>query len=377
MDKTLGQYFTIDISLQQRVYDLVKNKHSLLLEPSFGAGHLLKKFKTLHENYPMYCYEIDDTIVPEIDFNSHQKVFYGDFLTVDIVEKFPTIIGNPPYVKSSGMNLYIKFIDKCYKLLSDGGELIFIVPSDFLKLTSASKVISSMCSVGSFTHFYFPNNEKLFSNASIDVVIFRYEKGLMSNHVIVNDVEKYCKVSSGIITFSDEETQGKTLSDYFDVCVGLVSGRDEVYKVPIGNRDILVDEDKVEKYIYVSEFPSGDISIDEHLLKHKDTLLSRQIRKFNENNWFEWGAPRNIKLIEENFGRPCIYVRNITRKECISFIGKVQYFGGKLLCLIPHGDIDLDKVVSYLNSEQFKTNYIYSGRFKIGHRQLCLSILPI
>ena len=38
------------------------------------------------------------------------------------------------------------------------------------------------------------------------------------------------------------------------------------------------------------------------------------------------------------------------------------------------GDIDLIKVVDYLNSPDFKTNYIYSGRFKIGHRQLCNSL---
>ena len=39
--------------------------------------------------------------------------------------------------------------------------------------------------------------------------------------------------------------------------------------------------------------------------------------------------------------------------------------------MIPVNDkINLERVCDYLNSEEFKKNYKYSGRFKIGHRQL-------
>jgi adenine-specific DNA-methyltransferase len=66
---------------------------------------------------------------------------------------------------------------------------------------------------------------------------------------------------------------------------------------------------------------------------------------------------------------------NITRKSSIAFKGEVQLFGGKLLCMIPKStDVDLDKVVEFLNSDVFKKNYIYSNRFKIGHKQLCNAI---
>jgi len=136
--KTLGQYFTISDELQQYVFDKVKNKRSHLLEPSFGAGHLLKKFKEFDDNYPMTCYELDATIRPIITFNEYQNMNYGNFTTQLITQKYKTIIGNPPYVKQrNGRNLYIKFIEQCYSYLDDGGELIFIVPSDFIKLTSA------------------------------------------------------------------------------------------------------------------------------------------------------------------------------------------------------------------------------------------------
>ena len=48
-----------------------------------------------------------------------------------------------------------------------------------------------------------------------------------------------------------------------------------------------------------------------------------------------------------------------------------MYFGGSLLMLLPkRDDLDLDKIVEILNKEETKQNYMYSNRFKIGHRQL-------
>ena len=81
-------------------------------------------------------YEIDSEIklLNKIEKN---KVMYCDFMKQTITKTYKTIIGNPPYVKTKKGNLYIDFIEKCYNLLDNNGELIFIVPSDFLKLTSA------------------------------------------------------------------------------------------------------------------------------------------------------------------------------------------------------------------------------------------------
>ena len=79
--------------------------------------------------------------------------------------------------------------------------------------------------------------------------------------------------------------------------------------------------------------------------------------------------------MEEHKGRPCIYVKNLTRNTIVAFKGTVTYFGGKLLCLIPRTEIDLDNIVTYLNSDMFKKNYMYAGRFKIGQRQLANAVL--
>ena len=378
--KDMGQYFTISEELQDFVFEKVKYKSSMLLEPSFGAGHLLKKFKQYDDNYPMCCYELDTTVKPVVTFNKHQTYIYGDFTQQRIAQKFKTIIGNPPYVKQKTGNLYIKFIELCYDYLDDDGELIFIVPSDFIKLTRASAIISKMTENGSFTDFLFPNDEKLFEGASIDVVVFRYEKGLISNKTVVNGHTVCCNVNKGIITFSESDVAGYAIDSKFNVYVGLVSGRDEIYRVPFGNTDILTDKDTVEKYIFTDSFPTKNKQIDDYLYTHKTELLERKIKKFSEENWFKWGAPRNITHIEKYAGKACIYLRNMTRHKEVAFSGKVQYFGGALLCLVPKEDmtdVDIQKIITYMNSDAFKKDYMYAGRFKIGHKQISTSIIPV
>ena len=378
--KDLGQYFTIADDLQKFVFEKVKHKSSRLLEPSFGAGHLLKKFKEYDENYPMICYELDSKVKPVITFNQYQTPIYGDFTQQTITTKFKTIIGNPPYVKQKTGNLYIKFIELCYNHLDDGGELVFIVPSDFIKLTSASSIIDTMTKNGSFTDFLFPHNEKLFENASIDVVVFRYEKGVMTKMAVVNGKEVFCNVNKGIITFSDSEVYGSPIDSQFNVYVGLVSGRDEIYRVPFGNIDILNDKDRVEKYIFTESFPTKNTQINSHLQTHKAELLKRKIKKFSETNWFEWGAPRNISSIQKFMGKSCIYIRNMTRNKEVAFVGQVQYFGGSLLCLVPKNNMtetELQKVIQHINSSTFQKDYMYAGRFKIGHKQISTAILPM
>lgn len=378
--KQIGQYFTISDELQKFVFDKVKHKSSALLEPSFGAGHLLKKFKEYDVNYPMTCYELDTTVKPVVEFNENQTIIYGDFTAQTIATKFKTIIGNPPYVKQKTGNLYIKFVEQCYNYLDDaGGELIFIVPSDFIKLTSASSIIDKMKETGSFTDFLFPHDEKLFEGASIDVVVFRYEKGLMNKKTIVNGKEVFCNINKGIITFSDTEVSGTSIDTDFNVYVGLVTGRDEIYKVPFGNIDILNDKDKEEKFIFAETFPTNNEKIDTHLQTHKSQLLERKIKKFTEKNWFEWGAPRNISSIRSNYGKPCIYIRNMTRNKEVAFMGKVQYFGGSLICLIPKKEMaesDMEKIVCYFNTTTFQKDYMYAGRFKIGHKQISTAVRP-
>ena len=237
---------------------------------------------------------------------------------------------------------------------------------------------------GSFTHVFHPHDEKMFENASIDVIIFRYCKNsVISKKVLYNDNLLFINNSDGLITFQEQEnTDNVMFKDYFDIYVGLVSGKDKIYKnSELGNIIIQNGKNKFDKYVYVEKFPCNDEKINEYLIQNKKCLIERKIKKFNEKNWFEWGAPRNINTINENIGESCIYIYNITRNEEVAFSGKVNYFGGNLLMLKPKKDNSkinkiLNNIIFYLNSDEFKNNFTFSGRFRIGHRQISNSYIP-
>ncbi len=375
----LGQYFTTNNELKKKVFEFILNSPSNILESSIGRGDLITFIKDKMPNIVFDMYEIDRNI-KLLDKINKDEVIYGDFMTQIITKKYKTIIGNPPYIRTKKGNLYIDFTEKCYNLLDDNGELIFIVPADFLKLTSASKLLDIMMTNGTFTHIFHPHNEKMFDNANIDIIIFRYCKNiLIDKKVLYNDKLLYIINKNGLITFEkDENINSVIFQDYFDIYVGLVSGKEEVYKNDeLGNIEVLNGEDKIDKYIYIDKYPSNNEEIDIYLLNRKKELIKRRIRKFNENNWFEWGALRNITAINNNLGKDCIYIYNLTRKENISFLGKVNYFGGGLIMLKPKKVCNLERIISYLNSDTFKTNFMFSGRFKIGHRQISNSYIPI
>lgn len=384
-----GQFFTTNEKLKEKVYSFIQNTTTTttneILEPSIGQGDLVAYlFDKLPRNTLFDMYEIDNTIplLPFFETNSLTNyVVYTDFMTQTITKQYTTIVGNPPYIRTKKGNLYIDFTEKCYRLLADNGELIFIVPCDFLKLTSASTLLQEMMNNGTFTHIWHPNDEQLFDNAFIDIIVFRYCKNTnLQKKVLYNDVEKQIVNTNGLITFITEQNDNtmKVFSDYFDIYVGLVTAKEEAFKNDeLGNISVLNGENVVNKYIFVESFPTENPEINEHLMHWKPELLKRGIRKFSETNWFEWGGPRNISTMRKYEGTDCIYVSNLSRKANIAFLGKVQYFGGGLLMLLPKKkEIDLQKVVSYLHSNAFRENFTYANRFKIGHRQISNSLFP-
>src|SRR6266581_4969121 len=181
----LGQVFTknhtIDILLSLR-----KNKTNLVLEPSCGDGAISNKLQNC------VSIEIDNKVAPDYAINI-------DFFDYSIDNKFDTIIGNPPFVKYNDIfsstknklekygsvfdkrtNLYISFIYKCIEHLTKNGELIFIVPREFLKATSSINVNNFLFENGTITDFIDMGDCKLFGDFTPNCIIFRFEKGNFS-----------------------------------------------------------------------------------------------------------------------------------------------------------------------------------------------------
>ena len=365
--KEMGQFYTTDSKLQENALNFIKNKPDRILEPSTGRGDLILPVMKKFPKATFDLYEIDEKLefkVPNINF--------CNFLETNINRLYDTIIGNPPFVKTKKGNLAIDFVQKCFGLLDKNGELIFIVPADFFKLTSTANLLNEMMEIGTITDIYHPSEENLFEYANINIMLFRYCKNSsLPKKCNYNGIVKKIINNNGTLIFADEGISIiKTFGDYFDIHVGLVSGLDNIFKNEMGNIDVLNAKEHYDRFIYYKTYPTQNQAIDNYLQSHKSELMGRGIRKFNEDNWFEWGAPRNVETMEKYKGKDCIYLHNLTRKEEVAFGGKVEYFGGNLLILIPKEGMDLREVVDYLNSQEFKKNYIYAGRFKIGQRQI-------
>lgn len=373
----LGQYFTTHYQLKRTIFSFILNEPELILEPCIGRGDLVRYISYKIHGVKFDMFEIDPTIKFLRNIKK-KEIIITDFLEHHIDTKYKTIIGNPPYHRIPGSNLYLKFIEKCFNLLQDKGELIFIVPSDFLKLTGAIELVEDMLANGTFTHIYRPNDEKMFPDASVDIMIFRYckDKGL-DNKIQYNKKLRYLINTNGLITFcKDNNLDNSKIGDHFDIYVGLVSAKEKVFKNELfGNIKVLNKKDVYNKYIYISKFPTENKELNKYLLENKDELLSRRIRSFTEHNWFEWGALRNTRVMEQEKDKECIYVYNLTRKDKVAFIGKVGYFGGGLIMMKPKTNYNIKKMVKFLNSKDFRLNFTYSGRFKIGQRQLYNSLI--
>ena len=193
--ESLGQYFTYNKKVQNVMLKLVKNKKGLGLEPSAGDGVLLKILNKKFKNVKFDAVELDSNIP---NFSGHE-IMYEDFFKwfSRNTNKYNLVFGNPPYVAQKNIslesklhmqdllnrytgkaNLYQFFIHRSVDLLEDKGELIFIVPKEWLYSTSAQELRSHLDGLGGFTHLIDCGEEKLFEDADVpSIIIFRWEKG--------------------------------------------------------------------------------------------------------------------------------------------------------------------------------------------------------
>ncbi|KLO23428.1 DNA methyltransferase [Marinitoga sp. 1197] len=382
-EKNLGQIFTPS-HIVEKMVRLIRYGNNIL-EPAVGNGEFLKQLK----NYKnIISIEIDRSFSFDIISENLPSIIFSDFFDYSIKNKFDTIIGNPPYVKYSNIipetrkklkkfnilfdgrtNLFLYFIYKSYLHLKEKGEIIFIVPRELFDLTSALRVNQLLHENGTFTHIYTFGDKKIFGKGfSPNVMIFRYEKGNMSHETIYNDEKRYQYCSKGFIYFIKEKNYSMHLSDIAYVKVGGVSGADEVFAHESGNIEVVCSytqkTGKTKRMIYNT--------INDHLLKHKEKLLKRKIKKFDENNWWKWGRDFYIS------DRPRIYVNAKTRNKKPFFIHESKYYDGSILGIFPKNkNIDLVELRNMLNDLNWEElGFICDGRYIFTQKKLENVILP-
>jgi adenine-specific DNA-methyltransferase len=412
LKKSRGQFFTTKNRVLDVLISLIKNDGSVL-EPSAGEGHIVLEIeKKLNRN--VLSVELDvDKVNSKV---CKSEISVDNFFNfIKACGTFDSIVGNPPFVKLKNVeqdtidllpekipgngNLYYFFIKYCVNLLSDGGELVFIVPKEWLYNVSSQFVRDFLKDNGSFTHFIDCGEEKLFDDADVPALcIFRYVKNYVGDvkyYETLDDynVDKFINkkvIYSNTISFCYEISTGKTISDFFDVKVGLVSGAEKIYKL---NDNINLPEDSViqivgtdkelSNYLFVDNYNTFEELSDEvkqYLLPNKKKLINRKISNFTEKNWWKYGALRNFKLMKSDKKR--IYCLMKTRNTELFWLGNEnEFFGGGIIGLFlkDNIDINLDNAVNFLNSNDFreimKENNMCSNN-KVSITPSVLSSLP-
>lgn len=374
MDKKaeLGQIYTEKAEIDKMLSLIAnKDKNIKILEPSAGDGRIYDALKNIgYEN--VTAIEIDSEICRSnflnIDFFDH----HSD-------EKYDLIIGNPPYVKYNRFlestknklekgffnnlaNLYLYFIKKSIDLLKDDGELIFLNPSEFIKLTSAKKLNEYIYANGVITDFIDYGDKKVFKDATPNVCIWRYKKGIGNKLCMHNGIEKEFGINKGGVIFFGGSQGSIELSELFDIKVGGFSAADKIFTSENGNKDFVCSETRASGKLRRMYYNIKATELEEH----KNTLMARGCREFNENNWWEWG-----RFYPENDLKR-IYVNCRTRVDKPFFLSECKNFDGSVLALfLKDQSMDEKNLCDVLNSLDWEDlGFKCGGRYMFGQRTL-------
>ena len=370
----LGQVFTPP-DVVNFMIDLCRNR-GRVLEPSAGDGAFYRAL--LARQADVTAVELDPSVAPA-------GVQVMDFFDFPENEQFDTVIGNPPYVRIQDVtvdtrnklksplfdgrsNLFLFFIEKCVRHLKPGGELVFIVPREFIKLTAAKKLNRWLFEQGSVTHFYETGDTRVFGEHTPNCAIFRFEKDLMDRTMA--DGRTFTEVDGQLMFLRNDYPL--PFSDVFTVKVGGVSGADEIFTHPKGNMEFVcsktVDTGETRRMFYEVQ--------NTWLREHKEKLLARRVIHFDESNWWRWGRHFPIN----NY--PRIYVNGRTRKAEPFFLHDCNAFDGSILALfLNHRKIsrrDLIACTTLLNRnvDWQELGFICDGRFLFTQRSLQTCCLP-
>lgn len=362
-----GQVFTPPFIVAEML-QLRKNSGSVL-EPSSGDGVFVK-------NIPgCIGIELDSKHCGRHSINM-------DFFDYSPENKFDTIIGNPPYVRYQDIlpetkeklrsdlfdqrtNLYMFFIEKCINHLKNKGELIFITPRDFLKATSSIKLNNFIYKNGTITDIIDLGDKKIFNGFSPNCLIWRFEKGNFSRKTNISKEFIFC---NGQLLFTDLNYPLR-FKDVFFVKVGAVSGADRIFEnEKHANMEFVCSSTCKTGLLRKMIFNERNV----YLEKYKEELIKRQIKHFDENNWWIWGRSHYIS------NRQRIYVNAKTRNKKPFFVNDCKNYDGSVLAVFPNKqNVDLKELCEKLNSVNwYELGFICDGRYIFSQKSLENSLLP-
>ena len=108
------------------------------------------------------------------------------------------------------------------------------------------------------------------------------------------------------------------------------------------------------------------------LLSHKERLISRRIRNYDETNWWQWGRGYYQSDL------PRVYVNNKTRRSQPFFVHDCLHYDGSVLAIFPkHPHVDAHALAAALNAVDWADlGFVCDGRFLFTQRSLEQTPLP-
>jgi adenine-specific DNA-methyltransferase len=389
----LGQYFTVDERVQAAMVKLVKHRTGHALEPSAGAGHLASALASARPSLDIDCVEVDKTL----PWNGPGSPECAEFMTWSQGRsgQYDVVFGNPPYVSVRALsptmqrtlaqdltnwhgkaNLYHLFIHRSAQLLSDGGELVFIVPTDWMYQTATASLRAELATLGSVTHVINLGEEKVFPDADVPALcIFRFQRGSRSRTVRYRTglsgkwENRRLHTTENRWFFLDTATAELTrdwrpLGEQYVPRVGMVTGLDAAFSTRPNaverraTRMLLTTTRTEAAFIDANRFACIDDvprRAREHLLAHKHQLLERRIRAFDESNWWQWGAIRNLGEMASGTERFYALAKTRSPEPFFTHTGSGFYSAGVVGLFKLPGAMQMDAAVNAANSAAFRS----------------------
>ena len=339
----------------------------------------------------------------------HWNLKCADFLSDPLTEQFDFIVGNPPYIAYSDLpgevQQYVKkhfetcrkgkfdycyaFIEKSYQLLSAGGCLVYIIPSNIFKNVFGDEIrkliLKDLDLVVDFP------NEKVFEKALVSPSIIRVRKGADTSALVYSekfDVNKQIekkRLSERWFFDLPEDREGRRIGSDYQASHSVATLLNDAFVLRDGEiRDgfYYIDNDRIEmeivkkaaspknkrsqKHIEHIIFPyafddQGNLlrySEQEmqtqfpgamaYLNKHKAALESRAADK--TALWFEYGRSQAIK----NILGPKVLISKVISDCTEAYLleeDEIPYSG---IYITQSGEAPLSDLQSILKSNRFK-----------------------
>ena len=456
------QVFTPD-KIVDKTLDIVKYKNNLygkkVLENSCGDGQFLQKIAERYildclkkgmwmddiskglEN-DLYGVEIDEKHyftcmsnleklrnkynLPKVKWN----IFLGDCLRSHFNIKFDFVIGNPPYITYSDLDIdtrkfikekyqscklgkpdyYYAFIESSIDNLSENGSLAYLIPNNIFKNKFACTIREFMKPY--LTDIYDYDGEKLFKNrltTSSIIICKKAENPSYINYFNIplsykDKFEKKDLTNKWIFSNVVDNKQFK-FGDFFKVSVAIATLCNEAFvienyqyqKTNILVEGIPIECDAVRKcasprsltlnrkeYIifpyyydshgevnkYGDDFEKKFPNTIKYLERFKDKLLKRKAD--NSANWFEYGRSQALSHINQD---KLLISTLVSRKVRVNRLNAdvVTYSG---IVITASKNLDLDIAIRILESSSF-FNYVQKIGIKSNGESVRISPIDI